>query len=527
MKNQLITGMLGIAAMLASCSQQEDLLAANEDKIQTITVSLNTDDGMQTRAEYPATISRYVMEAYEISSDGTCTPTPVEVIRKSDGMMTGHHEQADGVFTLALDRSKQYCCLFWADNDVNKNIYDVTDLKAVKLNAGKEAIEHSYFAYKDISSAQAVQNVYLYHAVARISLYEKDKIKAGSTLTMTYTPNTTFNVMDGTVTEGSEKSKEITIENEITGTEAAPVQIGESFYLLAPDKWDNVQNFTFVLNDGEMTTTKNLTNVPVRATFATNIRGKFSDNISKQFSITLDEAWNTSEYEDVLPVVTLDGSKLGSIEELQAILDASGKSGTLKLTGEITEAHIDVLKEAIGGSYSYVLDMSEATLTDGLPGWAFYQTYGVKGIILPKNMTKIKHPSVFLNSFVEFITLPEGLEEIAYSAFIQASQLKRINMDETKVTEIPKSAFENCTSLEEIAFGNLTMIYANAFKGCSKLKSIDLSKCTQVPDIGTDVINTKFIVPNGNVILYVAEDMLDAFTDAWGGFGFAAIKVKQ
>lgn len=71
------------------------------------------------------------------------------------------------------------------------------------------------------------------------------------------------------------------------------------------------------------------------------------------------------------------------------------------------------------------------------------------------------------------------------------------------------------------------MIYANAFKGCSGLKSIDLSKCTQIPDIGTDVINTKFIVPNGNITVYVAEDMLDAFTDAWGGFGFAAIKVKQ
>ena len=84
------------------------------------------------------------------------------------------------------------------------------------------------------------------------------------------------------------------------------------------------------------------------------------------------------------------------------------------------------------------------------------------------------------------LVVPEGVEEIADSAFAGLETLNKITLPST-LTKIGAHAFQNCTGLKEVVIPAKTMteIGEEAFSGCSELKSITLP--TGITEIGRSV----------------------------------------
>lgn len=78
------------------------------------------------------------------------------------------------------------------------------------------------------------------------------------------------------------------------------------------------------------------------------------------------------------------------------------------------------------------------------------------------------------------IVLPEGIVELAFDAFAQRDNLKRVVLPSTLV-KIGGEAFYQCENLEEVVFHpktrNLKEIEDSAFCGCHSLTKLDLPDC--------------------------------------------------
>lgn len=86
-----------------------------------------------------------------------------------------------------------------------------------------------------------------------------------------------------------------------------------------------------------------------------------------------------------------------------------------------------------------------------------------------------------------YISIQQGIEKIADSAFTDCTNLDGLNFAATDVTEIGKSAFSGCTGLRLITLPNsIKKIGERAFGSCSSLLTIDL-KGTE--EIGNDAFN--------------------------------------
>lgn len=293
MKKYIYLCIWGITTMLTACSQNEepaDMVAA--EGLQTVTFSLTPGEMQQTRATQEVAIKRYVMEVYE----GEDTTTPANVFG-TGGSTTHHLQQATPEFKVVLDRKKSYTCLFWADNEDEENrpVYNIENLTQVTLRPSKMANENSFYATQTVNGAQATYDVVLTRAVAKISLWEKDKIAANSTLTVTCTFADKFNVFSGSVTDyasGTATVAKIQFqEAAVNATPENPVNIG-NFFLLAPASGRNLGKFFCYLNEGgEKETQTYISSVPVQANFITNVKGEYSQYTTKDFDVSLDNTW--------------------------------------------------------------------------------------------------------------------------------------------------------------------------------------------------------------------------------------------
>lgn len=271
--------MLGIAAMLASCSQNEELFTdKGNNTVQQVTFTLATDEKPQTRAATDGL--RYVVAVYD--ETGT-TEVKQETTFKNNG------------FTILLPPGT-YKCLFWAD--YGSTNYDATDLKSVKdlkstkANANAEAFYASQSV--EVSNGNHV-NVTLNRAVAKVILRETDELETGS-VTVTYSRPTSFNVADGTTTGTESDTKTLSIKNKIQGTTDSPVEIG-SFYVLASANEANLNNFVTKYNEEKE---KTISNVPVQANYLTYITGRYGAKVNQQFLIDVNTTWSTSDKEGKL-----------------------------------------------------------------------------------------------------------------------------------------------------------------------------------------------------------------------------------
>ena len=267
--------MLGIAAMLASCSQNEELFTdKGNNTVQQVTFTLATDEKPQTRATVDGL--RYVVAVYD---EAGTTEVKQETTFENNS------------FTIMLPPGT-YKCLFWAD--YGSTNYDATDLTSVKELKSTEADANAeaFYANQSIKVSNGNQvNVTLNRAVAKVILRETDVLEPGS-MTVTYSRPLSFNVADGTTTGTESDTKTLSIENEIHGTTDSPVEIG-SFYVLASADEANLDNFITKYNEEE----KTISNVPVQANYQTYITGKYGAKVNQQFLIDVNTTWSTSDKE--------------------------------------------------------------------------------------------------------------------------------------------------------------------------------------------------------------------------------------
>jgi hypothetical protein len=268
--------MLGIAAMLASCSQNEELFTdKGNNTVQQVTFTLATDEKPQTRATVDGL--RYVVAVYD---EAGTTEVKQETTFENNS------------FTIMLPPGT-YKCLFWAD--YGSTNYDATDLKSVKdlKSTEADANAEAFYASQSVKVSNGNQvNVTLNRAVAKVILRETDVLEPGN-MTVTYSRPSSFNVADGTTTGTESDTKTLSIKNKIQGTTDSPVEIG-SFYVLASTDEANLDNFIIKYNEEEE---KTISNVPVQANYQTYITGKYGAKVNQQFLIDVNTTWSTSDKE--------------------------------------------------------------------------------------------------------------------------------------------------------------------------------------------------------------------------------------
>ena len=324
--------MLGIAAMLASCSQNEELFSdKGNNTVQQVTFTLATDEKPQTRATVDGL--RYVVAVYD---EAGTTEVKQETTFENNS------------FTIMLPPGT-YKCLFWAD--YGSTNYDATDLTSVKELKSTEADANAeaFYASQSVKVSNGNQvNVTLNRAVAKVILRETDVLEPGS-MTVTYSRPLSFNVADGTTTGTESDTKTLSIANEIQGTTDSPVEIG-SFYVLASADEANLDNFITKYNEEE----KTISNVPVQANYQTYITGKYGAKVNQQFLIDVNTTWSTSDKEGKLLNVKGDYTlvnKSGSYDCI--VLSSTGTSAIVacktRQAGAKNKEAAAAKAEAIGG----------------------------------------------------------------------------------------------------------------------------------------------------------------------------------
>lgn len=274
--------MLGIVAMLASCSQGEDLLPKADGTKVRMAFNLKTENSPQTRATVEGLV-RYCIEVYA-GADTSVDP------------IYSDHQNTTGQFEVSFYATPENATiLFWAD--YGSEYYDVSGgLKQIAMQTGATATDDNKaeaFFYKltDFNlpggGTQEPTTVILKRAVAQVVLTETEGLAADKNLTATFNHYPQFNVATETAI-GEKTSRTVTFT--FTNAVAAKAEIGR-FYAFAPKAEQNLEAFTFGY-DGQ---TRELANVPLQANYRTLITGKFDPRVEQQFNITCDDAWNTPD----------------------------------------------------------------------------------------------------------------------------------------------------------------------------------------------------------------------------------------
>ena len=109
---------------------------------------------------------------------------------------------------------------------------------------------------------------------------------------------------------------------------------------------------------------------------------------------------------------------------------------------------------------------------------AFAGCTGLTSITIPYGVTNIGSYAFELCSSLTSITIPDGVTIIGDRAFYECSRLTSVEFGEnSKLTRIGSSAFSGCSSLTSITIpASVTIIGESAFFECSSLENITVSK---------------------------------------------------
>lgn len=271
MKKSISFWMLGIAAMLASCSQSDNPLA---DGNETVKVAFSmTTDGVKTRAgEGEGTPKLYVVEIYEAAENAAGTATKQEKITNSTGE-----------FSLQLKKNTVYSFLFWACT--NGDAYNTESLKAVTYAKPTAAACEAWcgeLLNQAITEGTDPLKATLTHAVAKVVYHNSDALTTESnTLTVTYPSIQTFDVSTRTVT-----TTETTMTRAYVFTgDGANTDIATD-YLFAPFNESAIQTLSVKLNDEEA---RDVPNVPLQANYVTTLKGAYSNSYISTITISKED----------------------------------------------------------------------------------------------------------------------------------------------------------------------------------------------------------------------------------------------
>ena len=410
--------MLGVAAMLASCSQDE-LGSPQGEGVAVITATVG--GGMQTRVPTydndDVAVDRCLLEVYDQSGN--------LVGRQHEATAAG----ADGAFTFTvsgLDPDAAYDFVFWADNK-EANAYD-GDLKNRKLQAGADLTEAiAFHGILDGVTPANADKVTLTHAVAKVTLKTTSTLNAGDKVSLGMTDVAdTWNVQAGTASGNASLTYGYTLAQAVTGqADGAEVT---TYYVPAPAEGAN-SNMTlaYTPNGGGTPGTTAINSVPLKADYRTVLRGDIASLTSGgaiSISATMEKAWNDQDGEIEFPVSNVIETTAAG----QLTSDAVVKAAEAEAIAACKDLRIN-------------LDLSEATLysNEGTLLTEFPNT-------LLESTTRYPRSEAILTSII----LPDGIESLAGYSFIGCESLASVTLPEGLKT-IGVSAFQQ-TALTSITF---------------------------------------------------------------------------
>lgn len=441
MKRNLFLSMFGIAAMLASCSSDEELQNVATDGLSTVTLTARIDDAVNTRATYDTddAVSRCILEVRETGGDAAA-----EQYQGTVG------DAGTYTFDLTLKQDVNYDFLFWADNGTS---YTTGDLKNVTLSAeanGQPGIAYSGSLLNTPPTTE--MTVTLTHAVAKVTLNTTGTLPIGHAVTVNIPTYTSFDVSTGDVT-GSSSAQEF------TATYSAEVTNAEvfSFYVLAK-KDSELVDATVSCDDSDAS----LTYVPLQMNYRTVLAGDViqAGKVDGDITATLDDAWNDNAAQQPFPQLFLqvqDGETLTN-EMIEA---AISEDGTLIVKGDLTADDVETLGDYLNQNNTVVstLDMWNCTVTEIPEKFTHSIRYDkfltLSTLVLPKGTTSVGKDA-FLKTNIKTLTLPETLETIGSGAF-QHGNLTNLTIP-ASVTSIGYLAFRDQANLETVTFKGTTPI---------------------------------------------------------------------
>lgn len=270
--------MLGIAALLASCSS-EDVPQTPQENVKTTTFTVSLDQAMNSRAATDD-INRAIVEVY---SDAEATQKEHRIVV---------NKGADGKFTFSVPNlisGKKYTFLFWADDSTAANGFGFLNLKNVGLEnaVGTDA----YSLATTLTPEEISQSgVVLKHALCKITIQTTVDLTTADEIKIHYPRYQTFNVL----TNSANETPTTTAITASYGTYSAGDVI-QNMYVFGTQEPQTI-SFEYVGRP----THKVLTNVPINPNKHIVIKGDFK-NIgltNANFSISFDENWESSQTTD-------------------------------------------------------------------------------------------------------------------------------------------------------------------------------------------------------------------------------------
>lgn len=157
---------------------------------------------------------------------------------------------------------------------------------------------------------------------------------------------------------------------------------------------------------------------------------------------------------------------------LQILGTANGESGGLSK---------NIFADCVSLEDVVFEDDSKLTYIDQ---WAFRNCFALKNLDFGKNNGLVSFAcSIYDCENMEFLDFSECYDLETVSSVDSLPNLKKVDLSNTKITEITSSFLSNCPSLEEVILpDSVRTIRQYAFSNCPSLKSINLSNVVQIGD---------------------------------------------
>lgn len=412
--------MLGIAAMLASCSQENALQdVTTHNRATTITATVS--DGMKTRATSAsdnelAAIQRCKLVVY--AKGNTANPVAEQTAT----------EQSDNSFTFTLDLDEgEYDFYCWADDGTSYNLEN--GLGSITVAGDKPGIAHEGKALAQKSGAPIA--IPLQHAVAKVILQTTANITAEKNASVTVQTHAGYSVFDGKVTEGTSS---ITETKAIATTDATADNPAEvlSFYVLVDKNEEPQASVTVAYGDDDI----EVANVPIKADCRTILKGDLTALAFPETTVTakLDTDWDDETKEFPVDInttthtitLTQTGKLTGDF-----ITAAVGEGSELIISGDnMNEDDFTTLKSWMNANKDKGMSITLEDVTS-LPDGALFMNEGDKlgvenlhVLKLPK-VTTIGYNAICLYNMDElWITAKGNITDNGWAATAVASSMK-------------------------------------------------------------------------------------------------------
>lgn len=163
--------------------------------------------------------------------------------------------------------------------------------------------------------------------------------------------------------------------------------------------------------------------------------------------------------------------------------------------------------------------LSSVSMSGGLitiKSEAFENCTSLRNIVIPKSLEKCEKngdKGIFYGTPISVVQFENGTTKIATTLFASCTSLKRIDIPDS-VTKIGDQAFEDCTALITVSFGEnsaLKTIGARAFEECTALTSFEM------PDTVTTISARAFNGCKKLSDIHLSRSLLELKYEVFGG----------